>query len=76
MGNGVVVHTRVSTLEQTKGVSIEAQLDGLRSYAEFREWTIKDEFTDAGWSGKDDNRPGLRRLMASCRNGDVVTGLC
>jgi len=73
MDKEVVVYTRVSTLEQTKGVSIEAQLDRLRSYAKFQGWTIKDEFVDAGWSGKDDNRPGLRRLMASCRNGDVGT---
>lgn len=73
MGKEVVVYTRVSTLEQTKGVSIEAQLDRLRSYAKFQGWTIKDKFVDPGWSGKDDNRPGLRHLMASCRNGDVGT---
>ncbi|MFC1902753.1 recombinase family protein [Chloroflexota bacterium] len=73
MDNEVVAYTRVSTLEQTKGVSIEAQLDRLRSYAKFQEWTIVDEFIDAGWSGKDDNRPGLRRLMASCRNGGIGT---
>ena len=33
MDKEVVVYTRVSTLEQTKRVSIEAQLDRLRSYA-------------------------------------------
>ena len=43
MDNEVVAYTRVSTLEQTKGVSIEAQLDRLRSYAKFQGWTIKDE---------------------------------
>ncbi len=48
MGNKIVVYTRVSTFEQTKGVSIEAQLDRLRSYAKFQGWTIKDEFVDAG----------------------------
>jgi len=35
MDKEVVVYTRVSTLEQAKGVSIEAQLDRLRSYAKF-----------------------------------------
>lgn len=64
-------YCRVSTMEQTKGVSIEAQLERLRNYAKFKEWTTAREFIDPGWSGKDDNRPGLKGLMAAARRGDV-----
>lgn len=52
-------------MEQTKGVSIEAQLDRLRNYAKFKEWIVSEEFIDAGWSGKDDNRPDFKRLMSA-----------
>ncbi len=74
MESRVALYTRVSTVEQVKGVSIETQLDRLQNYAKFKEWIISDEFIDAGWSGKDDNRPGLKRLMATARRGyiDVV----
>ena len=74
MESRVASYARVSTVEQVKGVSIETQLDRLQNYAKFKEWTISDEFVDAGWSGKDDNRPGLKRLIAAARRGyiDVV----
>ncbi len=71
MVNRVVSYGRVSTLEQTRGVSIEAQLERLRNYSRFKEWTVAREFTDGGWSGKDDNRPGLRSLISAARRGDV-----
>ncbi len=74
MESRVALYTRVSTIEQVKGVSIETQLNRLRNYAKFKEWTISDEFVDAGWSGKDDNRPSLKRLMTTAHRGyiDVV----
>lgn len=74
MESRVTLYTRVSTVEQGKGVSIDTQLDRLRNYTKFKEWRISDEFVDAGWSGKDDNRPGFKRLMAAARRGyiDVV----
>lgn len=58
----VALCSRVSTGEQAReGVSIEEQLGKLRHYANYRKWKIWDEFRDAGFSGQDDNRPGLRR---------------
>lgn len=75
MGNRIVLYARVSTMEQTKGVSIEAQLDRLRNYAKFKEWIVSEEFVDAGWSGKDDNRPDFKRLMLVARSGDIGTVL-
>jgi site-specific DNA recombinase len=71
MVNRVASYGRVSTLEQARGISIAAQLERLRNYAKFKEWTIAREFTDGGWSGKDDNRPGLKSLMSAARRGDV-----
>ncbi len=73
MGNRIVLYARVSTMEQTKGVSIEAQLDRLRNYAKFKEWIVSEEFVDAGWSGKDDNRPAFKRLMSVASSGDIGT---
>jgi len=71
MQKRVFSYGRVSSLEQAKGVSIEAQLERLRNFAQFKEWPIPHEYTDGGWSGKDDNRPGLRSLMAAARRGEV-----
>ena len=52
-----ILYSRVSTKEQTEGVSIDSQLDRLRSYSKFKAWDIWDEVSDPGYSGKDDNRP-------------------
>ena len=71
MKSKVASYVRVSSAEQVKGVSIKAQLDRLRNYAKFKEWTISDEFVDAGRSGKDDDRPGLKRLMAAAHRGYI-----
>jgi len=72
----VALYSRVSTEEQAKeGVSIDTQLDRLRNCTKFKEWTIFNEFVDPGWSGKDDNRPSLKRLMVAAQRKhiDVVT---
>ena len=71
MVNRVGSYARVSTSEQAKGVSIESQQQRLQSYAKFKEWTIASEFIDPGWSGKDDNRPGLKALMAAARQQHI-----
>ena len=68
MESRVALYTRVSTVEQVKGVSIETQLDRLRNYAKFKEWTISDEFADAGWSGKDES-PWLKTSNGGSSRG-------
>lgn len=66
------LYVRVSTEEQAKeGVSIDEQLQKLRHFAKYKGWDIWNEFIDDGWSGKDDNRPALRRLMQEARDKHV-----
>ncbi|MFC1944698.1 recombinase family protein [Chloroflexota bacterium] len=66
------LYVRVSTEEQAReGTSIDAQLDRLRHYAKFKSWHIVGEFKDEGVSGKDDNRPELRRLMTIAQRKQV-----
>ena len=42
------LYTRVSTVAQTDGFSLEAQSKSLYEYAKYRELEIADEYCDAG----------------------------
>ena len=65
-------YCRVSSDEQAqKGISIEAQtaiLDGCAAMNQVDDWHV---ITDPGFSGKDLRRPGIQKLLAECRAGDV-----
>jgi len=66
----VGVYCRVSTQEQaSEGVSIDAQLAALRTYARLQGWEIVGEYVDAGYSGGSDERPSLQRLLSDARKG-------
>jgi site-specific DNA recombinase len=66
----VALYVRVSTAEQaTEGVSIDAQLAALRTYAKLQRWQITGEYVDAGYSGGSDERPSLQRLLSDARKG-------
>lgn len=45
------IYTRVSTSAQVEGYSLDAQLESLRKYADYRDLEIKGEYCDAGVSG-------------------------
>ena len=45
------LYTRVSTSAQVEGYSLDAQLESLRKYADYRDFEIKGEYCDAGVSG-------------------------
>lgn len=63
------IYTRVSTAAQVEGYSLDAQLEALREYAEYRELRIAGEYCDAGKSGKNiKGRPEFRQMME-----DIVT---
>ncbi|RLC76490.1 MAG: hypothetical protein DRI81_10020, partial [Chloroflexi bacterium] len=51
------IYSRVSTIEQTEGHSIEAQLRITREFAERKGWVVVREYTDPGFSGTNDERP-------------------
>ena len=65
-------YARVSTKRQAeKQLSVSAQLRAIRGYAKEREWEIVDEFKDAGYSGRDVSRPGLKGLVAAVCSGRI-----
>lgn len=61
----VALYGRVSTADQRA----DLQLDALRALAAQRQWTVHEEYCDAGYSGTKDRRPALDRLMADARRG-------
>ena len=57
-------YVRVSTDEQAEhGLSIPAQKSRLAAYSKSQGWNIYDFFIDDGYSGKDLERPGIKRIM-------------
>jgi site-specific DNA recombinase len=78
----VGIYIRVSTEEQAKvdEGSIKNQTHGLRKYVEAEnlkedgKWgIIADEYVDDGYSGKNLNRPELRRLLKDILNKKIDT---
>ncbi len=66
-------YARVSTDEQAReGVSLEAQRERIRAYAQATDLPLGDILVDEGRSGKDLKRPALQELLARCDRGDVA----
>jgi len=64
----VALYARVSTdMQAEEGLSISAQLNEMREFADRRGWKIVGEFADPGFSGSSMNRPGLQALRAGER---------
>lgn len=65
-----VFYIRVSTQDQaTEGVSLEAQLSKLQSWATLNDAEVIGTFEDAGLSGTRSDRPGLAAAMdTACRH--------
>lgn len=64
-------YSRVSSDEQAAhGISIDAQRNILQGYAAMTSQQIR-IYEDAGFSGKNMNRPALRQLLDDCRAGSV-----
>ncbi len=58
------IYTRVSTVAQTDGYSLDAQKEKLRKYAEYKNLEIVGEYCDAGKSGKSiKGRPEFLKMM-------------
>jgi DNA invertase Pin-like site-specific DNA recombinase len=65
----VITYSRVSTSHHDQRPEI--QINALRKYCELREWAITEEIIDHGYSGGNDSRPGLKRLLALVRSNEV-----
>lgn len=73
MSNTILGYCRVSSDEQAAhGISIDAQRDILTGYAAMSQAQIQ-IFEDAGFSGKNTNRPALQRLLMTVRSGHVTS---
>jgi len=68
-----VIYRRVSTDEQAnKGFSLENQKIRLESFATSQGWEIAGDYIDDGYSGKDMNRPALKRMFSDVDKFDVI----
>ena len=64
-------YSRVSSEEQAQhGISIDAQRTILEGWAAMTSRQIR-IYEDAGYSGKNINRPALQQLLTECRSGSV-----
>ena len=69
----VRAYVRVSTTEQaTNGHGLDAQRATIAAEADRRGWTDLAWYEDGGASGKDMDRPAMRRLLADVRRDDVL----
>lgn len=72
----VALYLRASTIKQSEeGYSLEYQRDKLVGYAELKEWTIVEEYEDAGESGRTTNRPAFNRMVEDAKKNHFETVL-
>ncbi len=54
------------------GYSLSMQRQRMQEFAKSQGWTIRNHYTDDGYSGKDTDRPGLQQMLAEARPGEVI----
>ena len=70
--NKAIGYVRVSTKEQEKsGLSLELQDREIRKYCKWIKVELMEVAIDAGESGKDLNREGIKRVIDVCANKEV-----
>ncbi len=63
-GAKVYIYTRVSTVMQVDGYSLDAQKDEIMRYVQYKNMQVCGEYTDEGKSGKSiQGRPGFQKMM-------------
>lgn len=72
MSKKAAIYARVSTDEQTKGFSLDGQVEHLKKYLKSKGYTDVEEFVDDGYSGKDFDRPNIQRLMRNLDKFEVI----
>lgn len=71
LSNLCVIYTRVSTLRQMDGLSIEVQLKANSSYAEKMGWQVMGYFGGTHESAKTDERKEFKRMLDFVRKNHV-----
>jgi len=72
-GSRAALYTRVSTEDQARvGFSLRAQRDRLVAYCEARGWAVAEEYTDDGYTARDDHRPAYQQMMAERDRWDIL----
>jgi len=60
----VALYLRASTVKQSEdGYSLDLQRDKLIDYAKIKEWSVVEEYRDAGESGRTTKRPAFNRMV-------------
>lgn len=68
----IALYSRVSTQEQAEhGHSIDEQRDRMEKYCDAMGWTSRKNYTDAGFSGANTDRPALKQLIRDVKCGTV-----
>lgn len=66
----IAIYSRVSTQEQAReGYSIGEQVERLKAFCKAKNWRAVKEYTDAGFSGGNINRPALQELIMDVKSG-------
>ena len=69
----VYLYTRVSTLMQIDGYSLDAQKTKMKAFCAYNGYEIAGEYEDAGRSGKFiEGREAFKRMMNDIRSGIYV----
>lgn len=63
------IYARVSTTEQAKGYSIEAQIDACKQHAAANGGSVVETYIDPGKSGGTDERPGFQAMIRDALAG-------
>lgn len=68
----VAAYTRVSTEKDTMIHSLSAQINYYSSAIQANnEWLYCGVYSDEGFTGTKENRPGFQEMMMKCRNGEI-----
>jgi len=68
----IALYSRVSTQEQARdGYSIGEQIERLNAFCTAKNWRGIKEYTDAGFSGGNINRPALQELIMDVQLGQI-----
>jgi len=66
----VAIYSRVSTQEQADtNTSLDFQDGQLTNYCHLQGWEIFQNYVDPGFTGKDGNRPALKRMLVDAKSG-------